>query len=194
MGEARPNEVSQSDLGIHAHPALGSTEVPSDSVTTAKPGSEVERLGDIALTKVDPKPAYSEQAVPVPITASELQNGEAETVEQQAVPVHGKHMENLPAIKPLMKPMPKALEGYIIQVAFKDRSEARNWADTFEQRGYAVSMTEASAGESLRVRIGNFRLRDEAERQLKSIRDKGLIGIILNLPQAYRPEVRSSLP
>jgi cell division septation protein DedD len=103
-------------------------------------------------------------------------------------------MEHLPEIKPLMKPMPKALEGYIIQLAFKDRSEARSWADTFEQRGYAVSMTEASAGESLRVRVGNFRLRDEAERQLKSIRDNGLIGIILNLPQAYRPEVRSSLP
>jgi hypothetical protein len=195
MGEARPNEVSQPDLGIHALPAIGSTEVPSSSATTPKPDSEVERLGHIgSLTKINPKPAHPEKEVPAPITASELQNGEAETVEQQAVPVHAKHMEHLSEIKPLMKPMPKALEGYIIQVAFKDRSEARSWADTFEQRGYAVSMTEASAGESLRVRVGNFRLRDEAERQLKSIRDNGLIGIILNLPQAYRPEVRSSLP
>jgi len=195
MGEARPNEASQPDLGIHALPTLGATEVPSSPATTSKPDSEVERLGDIAsLTKINPKPARPEKAAPAPITASELQSGEAETVEQQAVPVHGKHMENLPEIKPLMKPKPKALEGYIIQLAFKDRSEARSWADTFEQRGYAVSVTEASAGESLRVRVGNFRLRDEAERQLKSIRDNGLIGIILNLPQAYRPEVRSSLP
>ncbi len=194
MGEARPNEASQTDLEIHALPALGSTEVPSSSATT-KPGSDVERLGDIAsLTKISPKPAHPEKAVPAPITASELQSGEAETVEQQAVPVHAKHMGKLREIKPLIKPVPKALEGYIIQVAFKDRSEARIWADTFEQRGYAVSMSEASAGESLRVRVGNFRLRDEAERQLKSIRDTGLIGIILNLPQAYRPEVRSSLP
>ena len=192
MGEARPNDVSQTDLGIHALPALGSTEVPSSSAT--KPGSDVERLGDIAsLTKISPKPPHPEKPVPAPIAASELQTGEAETVEQQAVPVHVKHMENLPEIKPLIKPVPKALEGYIIQVAFKDRSKARIWADTFEQRGYAVSMTEASAGESLRVRVGNFRLRDEAERELKSIRDTGLIGIILNLPQAYRPEVRSSL-
>jgi cell division septation protein DedD len=195
MGEARPNEASQPDLGIHALPALGANEVPSSSATTSKPDSEVELLGDIAsLTKINPKPAHPEKAAPAPITASELQSGEAETVEQQAVPVHGKHMEHLPEIKPLMKPMPKALEGYIIQLAFKDRSEARSWADTFEQRGYAVSVTEASAGESLRVRVGNFRLRDEAERQLKSIRDNGLIGIILNLPRAYRPEVRSSLP
>jgi cell division protein FtsN len=194
MEAARPNKASQPDLGIHAVPALGATEVPSSSATTSKPASEVERLGDIAsLTKINPKPARPEKT-PAPITASEPQSGEAETVEEQAIPVHGKHMENLPEIKPLMKPMPKALEGYIIQVAFKDRSEARSWADTFEQRGYAVSMTEASAGESLRVRVGNFRLRDQAERQLKSIRDNGLIGIILNLPQAYRPEVRSSLP
>ena len=195
MGEVRPNDVSQTDLGIHALPALGSTEVPSSSATTSKPVSDIEQPGDIAsLTKISPKPAHPEKAVSAPITASELQTGEAKTVEQQAIPVHAKHMENLPEIKPFIKPMPKALEGYIIQVAFKDRSEARIWADTFEQRGYAVSMTEASAGESLRVRVGNFRLRDEAERQLKSIRDTGLIGIILNLPQAYRPEVRSSLP
>jgi cell division septation protein DedD len=91
-------------------------------------------------------------------------------------------------------PIPKALKGYIIQVSFNDRSEARRWADSFEERGYAVSMTEAGSAESLRVRVGNFRLRDDAERQLKNIRENGLVGIIINLPQAYRPEVRSSLP
>jgi hypothetical protein len=37
-------------------------------------------------------------------------------------------------------------------------------------------------------------LRDDAERQLKNIRENGLVGIILNLPQAYQPQVRSSLP
>ena len=55
-------------------------------------------------------------------------------------------------------------------------------------------MTETGGGESLRVRIGNFRLRGDAERQLESIREGGLVGIILNLPQAYRGEVRSSQP
>jgi cell division septation protein DedD len=93
-----------------------------------------------------------------------------------------------------VRSIPKALEGYIIQVAFNDRAEARRWADTFEERGYAVSITEAGTRESLRVRIGNFRFRDDAERQLKTVREDGLLGIILNLPQAYRPEVRSSLP
>ena len=41
----------------------------------------------------------------------------------------------------------------------------------------------------MRVRIGNFTGREEAERQLQALRQDGLKGIILNLPQAYRPEV-----
>jgi hypothetical protein len=194
-GESLANEASKPDSGIHVLPALGSIETQSWSRKQAKRGSEVEELRDIALfPKIHPKPAPKETAARAPITPSELQDGEADTVEQQLVLAHEKRIENLPEIKSLVKPMPKALEGYIIQVLFKDRSEARTWADIFEQRGYAVSMTEASGGELLRVRIGNFRLRDDAERQLKSIREDGLIGIILNLPQPYRPEVRSSLP
>jgi hypothetical protein len=195
LGELRPKKVSKPDLGIHTLPALESTEMRSSSPKESKPGSEVENLGELAsIPKTHTKPAYQELAVPALITPSKLQNAESDTVEQQPVLAHDKRIENIREIKSLVRPMPKALEGYIIQVAFKDRSEARRWADTFEQRGYAVSVTEAGRAESLRVRIGNFRLRDDAERQLKSIREGGLVGIILNLPQVYRPEVRSSLP
>jgi hypothetical protein len=194
LEESRRNEASKPDLGINARPELGSIEVPSSVAETSKPGIEVEKRGRLAsIPKIHPKPVDTEKASPPPISRSELQNNETDTVEQQPVFAHEKRIENISETKSLVKPMPKALEGYIIQVPFKNRSEALSWADTFEQRGYAVSMTEAAGGESLRVRIGNFRLRDDAERQLKSIRDDGLIGIILNLPQAYRPEVRSSL-
>jgi cell division protein FtsN len=62
------------------------------------------------------------------------------------------------------------------------------------QRGYAVSLTEAGAEGSLRVRLGNFSVRDDAERQLQSFKQEGMSGIIINLPQAFRPEARSSLP
>jgi len=41
------------------------------------------------------------------------------------------------------------------------------------------------------VRIGNFGVRDEAERQLRTLRQEGLSGIIISLPQAYRPEARA---
>ena len=192
--ESRPNEASKPELGVHALPAPGSTEVPLSSAKTPKPGSEVERLGDLAsITKISPKTAQTETAVPAPITPSGLQKAEGDNVERPSVLAHAKPMGNIPE-KSFVRPVPKSLEGYIIQVLFKDRSEARSWADTFEQRGYAVSMTEAGGGESLRVRIGNFPLRDDAERQLKSIGEDGLVGMILNLPQAYRPEVRSSLP
>jgi cell division septation protein DedD len=194
MEELRPNADSKGDLGIHARPELGTTEARSSSLKQAKPGREVEKLGQLAsIPNIHPEPAHTETVVPTLIT-SKLQNAEVETVERQGVLGHAKRIKNIPETKSLVRPIPKALEGYIIQVSFDDRSEARRWADSFEQRGYAVSMTEAGSAESLRVRVGNFRLRDDAERQLKNIRENGLVGIILNLPQAYRPEVRSSLP
>jgi hypothetical protein len=194
MGELRPNTDSKGDLGIHARPESGSTEARSSSPKQAKRGREVEKLGEVAsIPKIHPEAAYTETMVATLITPSKLQNPEPESVERQGVLGHAKRIENIPETKSLVRPIPKALEGYIIQLSFNDRSEAQRWADSFEQRGYAVSMTEAGSAESLRVRVGNFRLRDDAERQLKNIRENGLVGIILNLPQAYRPEVRSSL-
>jgi hypothetical protein len=195
MGELRPNTDSKGDLGIHARPEPASTEARSSSPKQAKPGREVDKLGELASNpKTHPEAAYTETVIPTLITPSKLQNVEPETVERQGVLGQAKRIENIPETKSLVRPIPKALEGYIIQVSFNDRSEARRWGDSFEQRGYAVSMTEAGSAESLRVRVGNFRLRDDAERQLKNIRENGLVGIILNLPQAYQPQVRSSLP
>jgi hypothetical protein len=42
----------------------------------------------------------------------------------------------------------------------------------------------------VRVRIGGFAGREEAERQLQALRQEGLKGILINLPQAYRPRVQ----
>src|SRR5262249_32231213 len=83
----------------------------------------------------------------------------------------------------------KLLQGFVIQLAFEETRDARLWAETLERRGFVVSLTEAGGSGSVRVRIGNFAGREEAERQLQALRRDGLKGIVLNLPQAYRPEV-----
>jgi cell division protein FtsN len=62
------------------------------------------------------------------------------------------------------------------------------------KRGYAVSLTEAGTEGSLRVRLGNFTARDEAERQLQTFKQDGLSGIVISLPQAFRPVARTSMP
>ena len=101
-----------------------------------------------------------------------------------------------PAVEklPLSRPVLKSLEGFIIQIAFSDKAKAQNWAEKMQQRGYAVSVTEAGAEGSLRVRLGNFAVRDDAERQLRNFKQDGMSGIIINLPQAFQPEARSSVP
>jgi cell division septation protein DedD len=85
----------------------------------------------------------------------------------------------------------KTLSGYIIQLAFVDKAEARRWAETIERRGYSVSVTEAGGTGSVRVRVGNFSVREEADRQLASMKQEGLTGIVINLPQAYRPDAHA---
>jgi hypothetical protein len=96
--------------------------------------------------------------------------------------------------KPLARPAAKILEGFIIQIAFTDKEKAQRWAETMERRGYSVSLTEAGTEGALRVRLGNFTMRDEAERQLRTFKQDGMNGIIINLPQAFKPEARSSIP
>jgi hypothetical protein len=105
-----------------------------------------------------------------------------------------KPIEATPVRPAIARAAPKPLEGFIIQLAFNDRERAQRWAEGMEKKGFAVSLTEAGAEGALRVRLGNFVLRDDAERQLKSIKQEGLNGIILNLPQAFRPEARTSIP
>ncbi|MBM4297141.1 MAG: SPOR domain-containing protein [Deltaproteobacteria bacterium] len=52
----------------------------------------------------------------------------------------------------------------------------------------------AGAEGSLRVRLGNFAARDEAERQLRTFKQEGMNGIVVSLPQAFRPIARTSMP
>jgi cell division septation protein DedD len=126
---------------------------------------------------------------PVPReTAGEKTGGD------QIALLKNKPIESLPERKPLVRPVPRVLEGFVVQLAFNDKEKARSWAEAMEKRGYAVSVTEAEAEGALRVRLGNFAQRDEAERQLRNFKQEGLNGIIINLPQGFRPVARSSIP
>jgi cell division protein FtsN len=133
------------------------------------------------------------KSLPTPITAPAQEKAVAKPAPDQ-VALLKKPVEPMIESKPLVRPMPKALEGFVIQLAFNDKNKARSWAEKMEQRGYAVSVTEAGAEGALRVRLGNFSIRDEAERQLQDFKKDGMRGIIINLPQAFRPEARSSIP
>ena len=113
---------------------------------------------------------------------------------EQIALLKNKPVESKPENKPAVRSAPKALEGFIVQLAFSDKEKALRWAEGMERRGYAVSITEAGAEGRLRVRLGNFVQRDDAERQLRNFKQDGLNGIIINLPQGFQPEARSSMP
>jgi hypothetical protein len=154
---------------------------PTEMSTEQKP-LPLEQA-DVKVPEVMPAPAQ-----PAPAAQAKVPGKPAN---EQIALLTKKPTEVIPEKKPLPLPAPKALEGYIIQLSFSERGEARRWAENLTAQGYAVSMTEAGTN-AFRVRIGNFAIRPEAERRLKTLGQQGLKGIVLNLPQAYRPDTSRS--
>ena len=171
---------------------------PLEPSAAAKTTPAPAPIVQAALPTVTPSPAKSEPAVVAPIPATTARPVEPKAIEkpagEQLALVRKNPIEMMPENKALIQPPPKALEGFIIQLAFQDKDKAQHWAENMQRRGYAVSITEAGVDGALRVRLGNFALRDDAERQLRSFKQDGINGIIINLPQAFRPEARSSMP
>jgi hypothetical protein len=167
-------------------------ESPAIATPTADIGKNSE-LSLIVPTAIVPR--ASDRVAPLTSTPeTQLKQTPPALANEPLAMIPNKPADIQSKTKAVASPAARMLEGYVIQVSFNELEEARRWADTLRRRGFAVSMTEAGAAGSLRVRIGNFVVRDEAERQLRSLKQDGLNGIIVNLPQAYRPEVRSSVP
>jgi cell division septation protein DedD len=176
LATASSPAVKTSGLGlpvVQAIEALGSQD-------------SIDRLQPVALTNE-----------PVLSPTTENRASTDMPAETRSIEGHSRKQEQLATklAKPetkeelMARSVPQVLQGFVIQLAFGDMRDARRWAETLEGRGFAVSLTEAGSG-SVRVRIGNFGGKEEAERQLQALRQDGLKGIILNLPQAYRPQAK----
>ena len=193
--ETQPIIAAKIEAPKEKKPEVKSIEPSAAVKTTPAPAPIVQA----ALPAVTPSLAKSETPVVAPVPATipvlpaEQKVIEKPTGEQVAL-VRKNPIEMVPENKALSRPAPKALEGFIIQLAFQDKDKAQHWAENMQRRGYAVSITEAGVDGPLRVRLGNFALRDDAERQLRTFKQDGISGIIINLPQAFRPEARSSFP
>ena len=211
--EAHPMEVKPSPPAVTAKPKETAAEKPANEQVALlrKPAEAISEKAPTAKATVPtPMPEQAKPAPPIsvakpqapaievkptpPAVAAKSKETVAEKPANEQVVLLNKPIELVPERKPLTHSAQKALEGFIIQVAFNDKEKARNWAESMERRGYAVSVTEAGTDGALRVRLGNFSLRDDAERQLRNFKQDGLSGIVINLPQAFRPEARSSVP
>ena len=204
--EAKLVEPVKAAPEIKASPVIAARkEIAEEKKPQPKPAEEIA-MAKPAAAPVTPAPAQAPlsaakaemPAASAPANkiqpSAENKPAEKPAGEQLAL-VRKTPIEMVPENKALSRtPTHKALEGFIIQLAFQDKEKARNWAENMERRGYAVSVTEAGTGGALRVRLGNFAVRDDAERQLRTFKQEGIRGIIINLPQAFRPEVQSSLP
>jgi hypothetical protein len=187
-----------------AVPVVSSPVVkPSEPVIQTKEAM-VEKQDSIdratSLARPEQKRATSQQV------ALKSEPGTSPTLPLTNVPAETKSMTQQPKKEDLLgsksaqpvtseelttRSSPQVLQGFVIQLTFGEKRDALHWAETLERRGFAVSLTEAGSNGSVRVRIGGFAGREEAERQLQALRQDGLKGILVNLPQAYRPQVQT---
>jgi DedD protein len=199
---AKVETVAPAPRIIENAPAQAKSTQANVSGVVPSPAPSTKSTADSTRPREAPKPDLGAGAMKAPISEAKPLPPVV-TVPPREIPAEKPTPEQIALLKkpaeivpekPAPRPQPKALEGFIIQLGFNDKEKARRWAEAMERRGYAVSITEAGAEGALRVRLGNFALRDEAERQLRSFKQEGLSGIIINLPQGFRPEARSSIP
>jgi len=195
VAEKKPQFVSRPELIKEKQPAGTPSPVATAGVKAPTTIQAAEEPAPAAQTPALDKPASERagmktlQGAPAPMQPAPAATGkvsEKPTNEQIAL-LTKRPEEVIQEKKSLPRPTPKALEGYIVQLSFSQRDEAQRWAEKLASQGYAVSMTE-TGDSAFRVRIGNFAVRSEAERRLKTLGQEGLKGIVLNLPQAYRPD------
>lgn len=170
----------------------GSTTVKREQPVPLRPGAPAGSapVAEPARTPVPVEPSQPVavgKSSPSPVEAPKRESGREASAAEEKLALLRKPPE--PAREPKTPPVkskPRALEGYVIQIAFADRAAALRWAEKLEQRGHVVSVT--AAGDAIRLRVGNFSVREQAERRLRELQQDGLSGIVVNLPQAYRPE------
>jgi cell division protein FtsN len=186
--EEGAGESKKKDVGpIASQPAKAQVRASTDAA--GDPERDIKKSASIR--KTDLAPAKPDLKASLGFTPERSSESVSDKEAAERIALTSRAVEIKPTNTKTSGP-PKALEGFIIQLAFTDRVDARRWAETMERRGYAVSVTEAGGNESFRVRVGNFTFRDEADRELLSLKQSGLVGIVINLPHAYRPEARVS--
>jgi cell division protein FtsN len=169
-----------------AQPAIELATLMPRETTVAPPLKPAEAL----LPEPIPDPMLA--PAPPPLPPQPAPTVSAVPSSEQVASLRVTPADSLTEKKPAPRPVAKALSGFIVQVAFADTRAAQAWAEAMERRGFAVSVTETGETGAVRVRLGNFVARDDAERQLRALRQEGLKGIVINLPQAFRPESTSA--
>ena len=160
-----------------AVPAKPPAAAPNDVITESREeaGRDVVASAPAAAPRVPPKPAASavaEAAAPVKPVSPPKPAAPATDASRAKALLEGK------------PPAPEEAARYVVQVgAFADPGAAREARLKAEKLGLKTYMQVAStpAGERIRVRVGPFGSRDDAEKAMAKAKAAGLAAVVLTL-------------
>lgn len=168
---AAPAPTESAEPPVAAPPAGGGaaviTETPADAGREVAPARPAEK----AEAKPEPKPEPKPESKPEP---------KAEA--RPAVPKSAPKPEDAARAKALLEG--KAGGRTVVQVgAYADANAARDVRRRVERLGLETytQVVETSDGKRIRVRVGPFATRDEADKAMAKLKSAGLAATVLNL-------------
>jgi cell division septation protein DedD len=77
----------------------------------------------------------------------------------------------------------KSVEGYVVQVSFRAKTDAQRWSEILAREGYTTSITSIGEGEAVRLRVGSFPSQASANTLLGRLKKEGLNGFVVQVPK-----------
>lgn len=185
-----PIEIARKDAGTPAAPVARTTPAPRATTTMPPPAVITETPADAGRELVAPaspvasgpqpkpeaRPAETKPAAEPPKPVARPEAKPAESARAQAL------LEGKPAAS---KPAAAAADGrFIVQVgAFGEVAAAREARQKVEKLGLKTytQVVETSNGKRIRVRVGPFASREEAEKASTKIKSAGLSSAVFTL-------------
>ena len=178
MPAARPKPVA----AIPVEPVASAPAPEVITETHADAGREVALPDKPASHPAAPKPAEPVVAKPAPAAASQVAAPEPAATPPSPDAARAQALlEGKPADA---KPPAKDGARYIVQVgAFADAAAARETRSKVEKLGLKTytQVADTAAGQRIRVRVGPFTSRDEAEHAMAKAKAAGVAAVVLTL-------------
>ena len=176
-----PAAVSKNAPAEASAPAL---KIPSDEVITETREQAGKEVATVPAARAPSAPVGAERAASKPAAKSTPAESAPKAVAETRPAAKADEAGRAKALLEGTQPAAAAAGRFVLQVgAFADASAARETRLKVEKLGLKTytQVAETPAGNRIRVRVGPFASREEADKALAKARGAGLSGVVLTL-------------
>lgn len=178
--QSQGNDAVSGNDTVQKDEAAPTVEAHAYTDDTLPPEPALDNL--IASKEAESQAEAASKPVPAPVVAK-VENKKAPEVKTAEIkPVPVKPVEKTETKTAVVKAEPKSAESFTVQVGvYSDMANVKRIQDQLKQAGYspATEKVTTAKGESVRLKAGNFKSREDAVKALDKLKSIGLSGIVI---------------